>query len=74
MIASITNYATTCDTKEFPIELLDRLKALGTDVENQIAEGAVKVKELTEQTLKSLSFKTGQTIQTSNECGKIVNN
>lgn len=32
------------------------------------------VKELTEQTLKSLSLKTGQTIPTSNECGKIVNN
>lgn len=33
-----------------------------------------KIKELTEQTLKSLNLKTGQTIPTSNECGKIVNN
>jgi len=49
LISSIVNYATTCDTSEFPIELLDKLKALGADVDNQIAEGAVKVEELTKQ-------------------------
>lgn len=49
LISSIVSYATTCDTTEFPIELLDKLKALAADVENQIAEGEVKVKELTNQ-------------------------
>ena len=49
LISSIVSYSTTCDTTEFPIELLDRLKALATDVDNQIAEGAVKVEELTKQ-------------------------
>lgn len=36
--------------------------------------GVETVKELTEQDLKSLNLKTGQTIPASNECGKIVNN
>jgi len=49
LISSIVNYATTCDTSEFPIELLDKLKALAIDVDNQIAEGATKVEELTKQ-------------------------
>lgn len=49
LISSIVCYATTCNTEEFPIELLDRLKALGTDVENQIVEGTAKVEELTKQ-------------------------
>lgn len=49
LIASIVTYATTCDTTEFPIELLDRLRALNEDVEKQIAEGTVKVEELTKQ-------------------------
>ena len=49
LISSIVTYATTCDTTEFPIELLDRLKALAQDVDTQIAEGAVKVEELTKQ-------------------------
>lgn len=49
LISSIVSYAKTCDTKEFPIELLDRLKALKTDVENQLAEGTVRTEELTKQ-------------------------
>lgn len=49
LISSIVSYATTCDTSEFPIELLDKLKNLATDVDNQIAEGTVKVEELTKQ-------------------------
>lgn len=49
LISSIVSYATTCDTSEFPIELLDKLKALSTDVESQIAEGTEKVEELTKQ-------------------------
>lgn len=35
---------------------------------------AENVNELTEKTLKSFNIKTGQTVPTSNECGKIVNN
>lgn len=49
LISSIVNYATTCDTTEFPIELLDKLKALAVDVDNQIVEGTAKVEELTKQ-------------------------
>ena len=49
LISSIVTYSTTCDTTEFPIELLDRLKALAQDVDTQIAEGASKVEELTKQ-------------------------
>lgn len=49
LISSIVSYATTCDTTEFPIELLDKLKALKTDVENQIVEGTSKIEELTKQ-------------------------
>ncbi len=50
LISLITTYANSCDTKEeFPIELFDRLKALGTDVTNQISESAHKVTELNEQ-------------------------
>lgn len=49
LISSIVTYATTCDTTEFPIELLDRLKALKEDVEKQLQEGTVKIEELTKQ-------------------------
>lgn len=50
LISSIVSYATTCDIEnEFPIELYDRLKALGEDVEHQIAEGSAKITQLNEQ-------------------------
>ena len=49
LISSIVSYATTCDTSEFPIELLDKLNALSSDVASQIVEGAAKVEELTSQ-------------------------
>lgn len=49
LISSIVSYATTCDTEEFPIELLDRLNALNKDVECQITEGATKIEELNKQ-------------------------
>lgn len=49
LISSIVSYAITCDTTEFPVELLDKLKALASDVENQIAEGTQKIEELTKQ-------------------------
>ena len=50
LISSIASYANTCNIDdEFPIELFDRLKALGKDVENQIIEGRAKIKELEAQ-------------------------
>jgi len=50
LITSIVNYANVCDTEnEFPIELLDKLKALSEDVTKQITEGEEKVKELHSQ-------------------------
>ena len=49
LISSIVSYATTCDTSEFPIELLDKLNALSADVETQLVEGAAKIEELTNQ-------------------------
>ena len=50
LISSIVSYSTSCDTSdEFPIELFDRLKALGKDVETQIIEGRAKIRELEEQ-------------------------
>ena len=50
IISSIVTYANSCDTSsEFPIELYDRLVALGEDVNSQIAEGTEKVTKLKEQ-------------------------
>ncbi len=50
LMSSIVSYANTCDTEdEFPIELFDRLKALGEDVSKQIIDGKAKIKELEEQ-------------------------
>lgn len=49
LISSIVDYAKNCDTEEFPIELLDRLKALKLDVDAQLKEGTQKTEELTKQ-------------------------
>ena len=50
LISSIVSYANSCDTKtEFPIELYDRLKALGEDVDKQIVDGKEKIETLTAQ-------------------------
>ncbi len=50
IISGIVSYSTTCDTEaEFPIELYDRMKALGEDVSKQLAEGAEKIVELEKQ-------------------------
>ena len=50
LISTITEYATTCDVSdEFPIELLDKLKALVEDATNQITEGTAKIEELKAQ-------------------------
>ncbi len=57
LISSIVNYSCTCDTdEEFPIELFDRLKALGTDVDSQITEGATKVADLQVQQKHNLAL------------------
>ncbi len=50
LISLIVSYANTCNIEdEFPIELFDRLTALGKDVESQIIEGKIKIRELQEQ-------------------------
>ena len=50
LISTITEYATACDcSDEFPVELLDKLKALKNDATNQIAEGAALTEELKAQ-------------------------
>ena len=50
LISSIVSFANNCDTKtEFPIELYDRLKALGEDVDKQIVDGKAKIETLTAQ-------------------------
>ncbi|MBR4111021.1 MAG: hypothetical protein IKK43_04980 [Clostridia bacterium] len=49
LISAIVNYATTCNTDEFPVELLDKLKAMKTDAETQITDGEAKIAELNAQ-------------------------
>lgn len=49
VISDIREYALTCDTSEFPVELLDKLKELNQDATNQISLGVTKVEELKEQ-------------------------
>lgn len=57
LINSIVNYSKECDTEEaFPVELLDKLKALNEDVTNQISEGKVKVADLNVQAAKNLEL------------------
>lgn len=50
LISTITEYATSCDcSDEFPVELLDKLKALKEDATAQIDEGATRIEELKAQ-------------------------
>ena len=49
LISDLKEYALTCDVTEFPVELLDKLKALQLDAINQIVLGTTKVVELREQ-------------------------
>ncbi len=57
LISSIVSYANNCDTKnEFPIELYDKLKALGEDVDKQIIDGKVKIEELNKQAKENLEL------------------
>jgi hypothetical protein len=56
LISDLKNYALTCSTDEFPIELLDRLSALQTNTITQIVEGANKITVLKEQAKKNLDL------------------
>lgn len=56
LITDIKEYALTCDTSEFPIELLDKLKALQSDASNQIIEGTTKIVSLNEQAKTNLEL------------------
>lgn len=57
LIASIVEYATTCDVEEaFPVELLDKMKALSIDVETQIIDGKEKIESLNSQASKNLEL------------------
>ena len=56
LISDIKEYALTCDVSEFPIELLDKLKALQTDAANQIVSGTSKIVSLNEQAKTNLEL------------------
>ena len=56
LIQDLKEYALSCDVTEFPVELLDKLKALQLDAVNQIVLGATKVVELREQAKKNLEL------------------
>lgn len=49
LINDIKEYAKKCNTYEFPVELLDKLRALYNDSISQVTEGTVKVDELKKQ-------------------------
>ncbi len=49
LISDLREYALTCDTAEFPVELLDKLNALNLDATNQITLSASKIEELKAQ-------------------------
>lgn len=56
LISSIKEYALTCDTEEFPVELLEKLKALQVDATNQIITGASKIVSLNDQAKTNLEL------------------
>lgn len=49
LISDLKEYALTCDTEEFPVELLDKLNALNLDAASQITLSASKIDELKAQ-------------------------
>ena len=49
LISDLREYALTCDTAEFPVELLDKLNALSLDATNQITLSSSKIEELKAQ-------------------------
>ncbi len=56
LITDLKEYALTCDVSEFPVELLDKLKALQLDAINQIVLGSTKVVELREQAKRNIEL------------------
>ncbi len=56
LISDIKEYALTCNTDEFPVELLDKLKALQTDASSQIIGGTSKIVSLNEQAKANLEL------------------
>ena len=56
LISDIKDYAMSCDINEFPVELLDKLKALQLDATNQIIEGTNKIVSLNEQAKTNLEL------------------
>ena len=56
LISDIKDYALTCSTEEFPVELLDKLKALQTDAVSQIVSGTSKIVSLNEQAKTNLEL------------------
>lgn len=57
LISDLKEYALTCDvSEEFPVELLDKLKALQIDAVNQIVLGATRIVELKEQAKTNLEL------------------
>ena len=61
LILGIVEYAKTCDTEEaFPVELLDKLNELDSDVKTQIIAGKEKIESLNEQANKNLELKDSE--------------
>lgn len=56
LISAITDYAKTCNTDEFPVELLDKLKCMKEDAERQITDGKNKIEELNAQSKENLQL------------------
>ncbi len=56
LIADLKDYALTCNTDEFPVELLDKLKALQADAIKQIVDGTNRIVELKEQAKTNLDL------------------
>ncbi len=56
LIAAIVDYSLTCNTDEFPVELLDKLKYMKEDTVKQISEGEAKIEELNNQAKENLQL------------------
>ncbi len=56
LISDLKEYALTCDVLEFPVELLDKLKALQLDAINQIVLGTTKIVDLKKQAEENLAL------------------
>lgn len=56
LIAAIVDYSLTCNTDEFPVELLDKLKYMKEDTLKQISEGEAKIEALNNQAKENLEL------------------